>query len=343
MTVYTGPRIETFWVDLLDGEERFVRRLDTLRDGTVEKKFDSTVQGGCKLTIDFPDIQFLSARFRPWVRVNSTSTPLGVFLATSPEESWFEGVRTWEIGGLDKLTVLSEDAVEETFSLASGTFVIPEVRNQINAAGETAMVVTDSLATLREPIVWPAGTTRLKIVNDLLQAINYRKIWADGYGRYRVEPWSDPSSRPVKHVFEAGDRAIHMSEWTRTQDLAAVPNKVILTTSGTDDKPALRAVARNENPNSPYSYQSRGRWVTQVHTDVEAVDQETIDGLAKRYLSEASSPVAHYKAQHAFMPMDPQDIMRWRTGGRDALVMVSEFKIPLSPGQMTETLLVEVN
>ena len=339
----TGPRVETYWVNLLDAEDNLVRPMMFVAGGRVEQNYDRLIRGGCSLTIHESSIDWMTARFQPWVRVNTESWPLGVFLASEPDEVHWAGGEGFEVRGLDKLSVLDEDKIEETLSAPAGSVALDLAIQQIHLAGEYAITYTDSSAQLREAIVWPAGTSRLSIVDSLMQAINYNRVWADGWGRYRLEPFVNPADRPPVWTFQPGELAIHSPEWKRQQNITGIPNKVILTTSGDDEQEALRAVASNTNPDSPYSYQARGnRWVVRDYDGVEAVDQPTLDSLAQRYLSNASRAVASYHVSHAPIPLDPMDVVRWRSGRHDVLAEVNEYQIELNAGAMMSSLFTEV-
>src|SRR5690606_23496078 len=101
----------------------------------------------------------------------------------------------------------------------------------------------DSTETLTSGMVWPAGTSKLRIINDLLSAINYFSLRCDGHGRYVAAPYLAPASRPVVRRFVPAPDAIHLPEFTRDRDLAGIPNKVVLVSSGSGDDEALVGVA----------------------------------------------------------------------------------------------------
>lgn len=332
----TGPRVESYKVELLDRHDQFVADLDMVLDGTVEQNFDSVIRGGCSLTMDsVAGIDWHQSRVRPWVKVNGITWPLGVFLPTSPDREYHATKRSWRFEGVDKLSVLDSDAVPDTFSLEEGTVVTTAVKEIIESTGETVIALTPSPKVLAEQMVWSPGTTKLRIINDLLGSVAYSRVWADGFGRFRVEPFVQPRNRPVRAVFEEGEAAIHSATITRTQDIASVPNRTVLTTSGTDDTPTLVAVAENHEPDSPYSYENRGnRWVTKTYEGVEAVDQESLDSRASQYLWNSSTPPAYYSVSHAVVPLDPDDVVRLVHQDIDALVQVNEYRVDLSPGSM---------
>ena len=344
-SLLTGPRHETYLVELLDENENLIRVVTDWVDGSVEQNIDRVIMGGASFTLeDTERTDWMVARFRPWIEVNGFSWPLGVYLATSPQEANSRTGRRWKVGGLDKLIVLDEFHLDDYLQLDTSTPVTEFVAGLITMAGEDAIALTESTKTLRHPVTWPPTTSLLRVINDALLAIDYRAVWCDRWGQYRVEPYLSPGDRPEVWTFEPGQGvALHTADWERGQDIAGVPNRVVLTTNGDDETPDMKATATNTDPESPFSYQRRGeRWVSRSYPGVEAADQATLDSLAWRYLANASSPIASITMAHAPFPMEPLDTCWVRTGGHNALTRVNEFSLTLRSGELQRTLLDEV-
>lgn len=340
-----GPRVEHYWVELLDREDNPIGVLDGVIGGRVEYNEDARIKGGCQLTLAElgQGVDWMQSRFRPWVEVNGLRWPLGVFLPASPKERHTSEGVVWDVSGLDKLSVLDEVVIEETFAIAPGAWQVGGVRNFILDAGETNMAITENTLSTDRQMVWEAGTSYLSICNDLLDTINYQRLWVDGYGQFQIRPFIPTEQRGVRAVFEEGEWAIHSAEFSRDQDIVGVPNKVILLVDGDDENPGMVGIATNEVEGNPYSYQARGRWVTRVYENVEAADQATLDSLASRYLWNASTPVANYSVSHAVVPLDLNDLVRFTSGGRDAYVLVNEWGVDLAVGSLMSGLWREVS
>src|SRR5690606_30012693 len=130
---------------------------------------------------------------------------------------------------------------------------------------------------LTSPMVWEAGTSKLRIVNDLLAAIDYNSLWVDGQGNFRATPYVRPAARSITYSIlndesgaalvrelADGQESIYLDEWSRDRDVYGVPNKVVAVATGTGDEEPLVGVATNEDPASPFSEPSRGRWIVHV-------------------------------------------------------------------------------
>lgn len=336
----SGPRVEDHWVEVLDSDDNPVGPLRGLTSATVEQNVYATIRGG--LTLSFREeegqgpLDWHTARLRPWVRVNGFRWPLGVYLPAAPSLRQDEFGRFWEVPALDKTAILDQDLLPESYSVPAGTVVTTEVAALIIGAGEVRLSITPSELTTRSAMTWEPGTSRLRIINDLLDSINYFALWADRRGRFRAEPYQRPQDRPLTATFARGEAAIHSPSWSREQDIASVPNRVILLVEGDDETPGLIGVADNTNPASPYSIPARnGRIVARLYENVEASSQEVLDAMAARYLADASAPGATLDVAHAHLPLSPNDVVRFSSDGIDTLATVERFTVSLSPGALT--------
>lgn len=319
---------------LLDAEDRPLGRLLGVSGGRCEVVAASRLGGSAQLTIDDrgQTIDWMSHRvqiiYDPGI-AGADPWPVGVFLFTSPSTVRRDDRVTHSVDLLPKMVVPDEDTVEERFSLAAGTPIIATVVALLESTGETQIAATTSPATLTSGMVWEAGESKLTIINNLLDAAGYWALWCDGSGQYRVEPYVPPLERPLSWRFAAGEAAIHEPGWSREQDLANVPNRYVVTGSGSDDTPALSAVATNEDPESPYSYQARGRWITRTETGAEG-SQAVLNLLAQRRLTDAMGPVAKLSVTHAVLPLDPNALVEFRPHGHEALATVQRMSYELT-------------
>jgi len=338
-------RVESWWVDLLNPDDVLLGRLDGVTGGQIDQSVGATISGGGKIEVDDvgQGVDWLTIRVRPWWSVAGAEPwPLGVFLASAPTALHTETGRAWSVELLDKLVILDQDAVDGSYSLPAGTVVTTAVKAVIASAGETATAITDSDETLTAGMVWPAGTSKLRIVNDLLAAINYFSLRCDGFGRYVAAPYIRPQDRPVARAFAEGARAIHEAAFTRDQDLAAIPNKVVLVATATGDTESLVAVATNTDPASPFSYPSRDRWIVHTEEGVEATSQGVLDALAARRLADLSSVTATLDIAHAAVPLDLNDSVTLTSGGVAARGVVQKMSLGLAVGALMRTTVREV-
>lgn len=346
--VLAAHRQSAYTVTLLDRDDQEIQTLDGVTGGSVTNNVNARLRqsGSLTLTDRGHGVDWASQRVRiDWhvhTRLGDKHWGLGVFLFAAPKLSQHDGWRQWSVELLGKLTVVDEDKVEGTYSVAAGTNVTDLVVALIQSAGEDRIACTPSDAVTTAMMTWDPGTSKLTIINDLLAAINYWSLWTDGEGQYRVEPYVAPASRPVTWTFEEGESSIHLPEWEKDQDTAGVPNKIILVGQGSEDEPALVGVALNENPDSPYSFQARGRWITHTDSGVEAADQATLTALAQRKLIDLSTPNATISAQHMPIPLLGNERVAWRSQGEVADAIVQQATLDLAAGALMRSELLEV-
>ena len=281
---------------------------------------------------------WLDLRIRVWQQVvGAEPWPLGTFCVTGFPERVTSTGRSWRLTLTDKLIRLDQDGIAETLALPAGTVVTSAVRAQIAAAGEASVAVTDSTKTLSTGKVWEAGTSRLRIINDLLATINYWSLRTDRNGRYTAAPYVAPGDRATVRDLTAD--AIVLAEWTREQDVASIPNRVVLVTSGTGDTPGLVSVAENNDPADRLSIPNRGVITAPDRsTTVDADSQATLDALAVRRLADLSAPAGMRTLAHASVPLDVNDVIAHK-GTRGA---VQEWSQRLTTGALMTTTVREV-
>ncbi|MBK0420151.1 hypothetical protein JD276_14025 [Leucobacter sp. CSA1] len=335
MADLTGPRRPSWRVDLLDRDYAPLGEIDGVTGGSIELVALSRLGASGSLTIldRGQDIDWMSHRVRltydPGIP-GIEAWPVATMLFTSPTTRTRSGVRSFDAKLLSPLAVVDEDTTEATYSLPAGTPIIPTVVALIQSTGETRIAATESEAVLRSPMVWEAGTPKLTIINELLESAGYWSLWCDGSGQHRVEPYVPPADREPAYTFQAGAVSIHSPDWSREQDHAAVPNRFIVIGEGSDEEPAIVGVATNENPDSPYSFQARGRWITETEEGAEVADQVAADLLAQRRLLDRMSPVAKLSVSHSVMPLDPNDVVTFQPRGHSTRATVQRMSFQLS-------------
>jgi len=352
----TGERTEVYGVDVLNADETpaldptgapLVLPYDAadgggiragLTGGKVTLNLDARVQTGCTLNMIGASalIDWMSARLRPWVQVNGMRWNLGIFLASSPDDVHDVDAVRQDVTLLDKTSILDADELDTPLSLPVGEQVVPWVQQIIlDSSGESLTAIVPSDKTLSAALTWPAGTSKLDVVNQLLDSIAYNALWCDREGQWRSEPWIDPADQVPSIVFAEGAAAIHSARIVVSQNNTGVPNKVICIVQGDDSNPGLIAVATNTDPTSPYSYARRGgRWIPKTYDNLEASDQATLERIAARNLKLNSTPPWYASVQHAVVPLDGRQVLQLTSGDIDRQVTVNEYEITMTPGEL---------
>ena len=319
----SGTRVTDFRFDILDREENHLSTLQGVQPGgTLEFTNATSIKGGGTITvtdlserIDGKPIDWLNIRIRPVCLIEGIDReiPLGIWLASVPSENWSEYGRVWEVELLDKASILDDVWTDpstgepDAYSAVSGANVVSLIRALIEETGESAAAIVNNSTTLANNMTWDAGSTRLLIINELLEAAGFFSLWVDYEGQFQVVPYILPADRPPEYVstgpFERDSGNSVMSpDFSVEKDIYTIPNRFIAFSQGDEETPALRAIAVNTDPDSPFSYISRGRWITEVASDVETTGQSSLDLYAQRRLITATSKTAKLEVSHAFLP-----------------------------------------
>ena len=285
--------------------------------------------------------------------------PWGTFLLESAKEQWRDTGRVWSLSMLDRTTVPSQDVVDESYAVPGGTNILQEVRAILASSGEYVAVDNSVTLATRSGMVWEAGTSKLKIINDLLDAAGYNSLWIDGWGNFQLTPRVLPADRSLEYELLAGvprelvdgSRSIYDSSWTRNRDSFGVPNKVIaVQAAGGDDEEALIGQWTNEDPASPYSYPRRGRWIPHVLDSVDCPDgsdSEIVAFLQQRAratLVQMSAVQAEVKVEHLPIPVRVGDVLRCAhtKAGVDARHTITRLELDTAPTGLMKSTLQEV-
>lgn len=339
-------RDERFRFELLDSNDAFIEELDGVEGGQLDFSIYNTIRSGGSLNVvENQTVDWMASRVKVYyvlaTEAGDVEWPLGVFIPAAPVATINGSKKSKTVELYDKMLILQQDAFDETYVVAAGANVTDAVRSIIESTGEDNISITDSDETLSTTMFWPAGETKLRAVNDLLAAINYFSIWCDGNGQYRAEPYQAPASRPLAHTFADDENGLYVPSFTVDADTFDVPNKVILVVSNPEEE--LVSVATNTDPDSPFSYANRGRWIVKVDK-ADATSQDVLDGIAERRLVEASQVASTVDITHAWLPIYLNNVVGFTSSesGTSGTFAVVKQNITLKDGVLPKTTLREV-
>lgn len=272
-------------------------------------------------TVNDDTFDWAKDRIRPWAYLQmpgggEASFPLGVFLPATPsvEVSGVSQYQTRSVEAFDQLLVLSDDVLDARLTVTTGTNYVTAVADTLTAAGVTQQLLVPTALTLPADREWPPGTSRLEVVNDLLNAINYGSLFFNAEGFAAAEPYVSPADALSEFTYITDDRSVILPDAEHELDLFSVPNKWILYVSQ-PDRPELIATYTNTNPDSPTSTVARGRTITDFREEQaegeEAVDQTTLDAKVARLAESASQVYSSVEFSTLIMPIhEDADVFR---------------------------------
>lgn len=308
VALHAPNRTLVFRYDLLNSSNQFKAVLTNVLAASISYNSLARIKRTAKFSIkEDGTINFLSDRIKPLARLKMTDGgfaefPLGVFvLSTPPRKADAAGVVTREVDAYDLLQVLVDDKVIDRYTVTTGTNYVTAIKTVLDNAGLTTQNLTAIDKTLPADRDWEPGTTKLQMINDLLEAINYRSLWFDENGVAVAQPYVSPIVRASEYTYKDDDESVIFPGIQQGLDLFALPNQWVLYVSEAD-RPTLRSVYTNDNPGSPTSTVSRGRTIVADPKQVDAADQATLDALSQREAFEASQIYEEVEFETAIAP-----------------------------------------
>lgn len=311
LTARYGTRRFTFRYELLDSTNTLIRQLDNVQAASVSQNWLADIKRTASFTLrDTGLIDYLSNRIKPYIRLllppygtnDWVEWPQGVFLLSTPSRSADEaGIVTRDVDGYDLLQIFNDDLVSTRYTLAAGTKYTDAVLALLTTGGVQKNVAPSPLTavTARE---WEPGTSKLKIINEMLTAINYNSLSFDEDGVAVASVYVSPQSRAAEYTYADNDDSVMLPEVDQTLDLFTVANNWVLVVSD-PDRPAVVGSYTNSDPSSPTSTVRRARTITDFRTEQDAPDQASLNAQAARLAFEASQVYEAIDFETGLMPM----------------------------------------
>lgn len=277
---------------------------DDLLGGTVERNLFATIHGTVSLTLTRALVWGVDL-VRPWMTLTDGTVTarfnLGVYALTTPERQVGQSPETFAVSGFDRVYLLARE-VGATYTVTAGTTYRAAILAVFTAAGLTGVLIEGAAAddVLPKTRVWslvgkstdPDQTTTpatyLRIVNDLLTAINFRSVWADEGGLFRCESYRDPATRAPEFTFDADNITLTIVGEQRTvvEDVWKTPNRWVFRQTNRPDGAPVATEGDGiytlvNQADGPTSINSRGLTWTSV-VDYEAATQAKLVSLGDR-------------------------------------------------------------
>ena len=309
-----GSRTVEWVYELVDARSlRFIRTLRGVRNFRFENNLYATVRsGGSCVWQGTEDVDWMRYRLRAHQRVShrgrSLQWTVGTFIVESPTRVLTERSRTaQELNLFDMMYRLDvQTSTVAEWVAHKGSNIIDTVRHLLDRQG-IKHAIEDSPETFASQMSWEAGTSYLRMVNDMLVAANFTAIYADPQGILRAGPARAVSSRAVAWRFRDDSTGLRYApEMTHNKDEFSIPNEVVLVSRSDDpDVPPLSASARDKD--SPYGSKARGMVITKVE-EVDASSAAILQQRANLRLEEVQRPASTFVIQHPPLPLAMSDV-----------------------------------
>lgn len=306
----TSSRSESWRYDLVDAATlQAVRQLSGISSGgQLDFDTEAVILGSGSIVANVAKlgaVDWLAQLVRvSYVDSDGGITPLLTGVPSTPGQDNGGPSDTVNIALYDRTQLLEGDRYGETFTVPAGANPVAVAVGVVGTVGDLPVVADAYTGTLATAMVWDANATKLTIVNGLLKAGGFAPLLALPDGRLRMYSYLLPAARPIAWEFTAGARSLYRPKWTYSQQLADVPNRMIVLGHTDGAEEALRAVA--EDVNSPrFGRNARGRWITPaVVSDAEFDGTPAgLQAVADRLLAEAQQVAASVTITHPVLPV----------------------------------------
>lgn len=342
-------------VDRSTGEE--VCEIRALRGGSISRNDDTRTKESAEVGIvgdaDFgPDLVrvYMGAEWPG----ETASVVLGTFLPSIPSRSVNQLYSTGTLHMSGRLQELLDDQFGSPVTVGKGEVAVERAAEVIEAAG-LEVVAEESDYRVTENRYYgvgadqnnsQVGSTKLDMVNDLLDLAGFRAAYTDPMGRVILEKYRDPDEIAPSWSFVEGPSAKFEWSMTEEKDSSSTANHVVVVYGPNEDGERYIGEAWDRDPESPLSTVSRGRTITKSYsyTDMPPGSsaeerQKYANDRAGSLLSTAQSVIWRVNMRHAYAPIAVNDTaeLRYQSGGIDGKFQVRAMRLALSGGCPTET------
>ena len=322
---------------------------DRVISATTEVDMDRVIKRTATLDTDQPGLllpykEFIGVHLRT-EREDGTvkDEQVGVFSYTPPVENSGSGQYFATYKGFENTKILDEAAYRSTYKIAAGTNLKTAAEAIIDSEGLTHNLPSTSLTVKTGGMSFRSGTTKLQVVNALLQAYGAYPAWCDGTGRVTSLRVSSIAVREPFRVYTLGDDSELVGDIGINPNDDRVKNVVIVLK---DDSALskIRASATNSDPDSPVSTVSLGRDRVMKVVDANLASTEAAQLLANRLLEERGmhiTAVVNALPDPGFSPHRTVrlDFSNYRhLADNDGKYYVKSFSFGMTPGQELMTL-----
>jgi hypothetical protein len=224
-----------------------------------------------------------------------------VFLLATPKRMDEENAVKRDIEAYDGLLILIDDKLQSTYTINAGTNYKQAIIDLLATAGITQYIIEDTTKTLPITMAFDPGTSKLSVINSLINQINFTPIRVDVYGNFVTNSYIAPSSRGIEYTYADDSLSVTYKGMTESLDLFNIPNNWVVVATNAETAP-LKSTYTNSNASSITSTVSRGRTITDYREIDNIADQQSLDSYTLRIANEASQIYGYLEFETAIMP-----------------------------------------
>ena len=309
-------------VDRGTGHE--VERLDGVLDGgSIERNQDTSVTEQASLNY----VGAIDGLERVLLRVyadldyedgSTESIALGTFVPdASRVDVTGDGANNAPLTLYGRLRELQDDMFDAPVSIPAGSNPVDIAAGWCRAAGLTVAAYPACSYRLGSVMTFGGGQdgdSKLAVVNKLLDLAGWQSARTNPYGEVVLQPYVRPQDKSPVWEFVEGEGARFVRQMTDEIDWFNVANKMIVSYANNDTE--VVGVAVDDDPQSPFSVQARGRVIArrEQYSDVPdnltgASLQEYANAKALDLLTTEQSVIRRITLTHIYAPVTIGDVI----------------------------------
>lgn len=272
---------------------------------------------------------------------------LGTLFADEAPTAFKFGRQSANLSCYGALWRFTQDVLISDFSRETGYKVVQAIRDVVEADGGRLVVGegVDAERGFGNPIFFEIGENRSTVITTMAGWIGCQ-IGIDEWGCITIDPYVEPSRRPIAHEFVEGKGCELTAGATLSSEASNPINRVVLYFSRDEDPgdglPITDRVMLASDPGELLSYERCGRRRSEVVKVDQACSHDELERQARTYLSENSGSATLLDVTGVGIPtLRVGDVVRY-TNTRDfpepysCTAMVKDMEVPaLCPGLTT--------
>ncbi len=271
LDLHTSARSATWQFTLLR-DDKIIGMLDVDRETPPSLSVDTsrsikrTLTNVQLLPSVLDEVNVITDRVRVSMKLHDdTVWNQGLFMFADVSDAVVtQGLDVSALSLVDHLLIVDQK-ITESVSYAPST-VITEIITSLLAELPISFVIIPSGAIISsvEAIAWPAGTSRLRIVNELALMIGYHDLYFDNDGIGQMGPAPSPELEPQANVipYPYEDGRTYLGSTTKSTNILDLPNRFVVVNGGAGDTPIFGVY--DIPASAPHSFVNRGYLVTEV-------------------------------------------------------------------------------
>ena len=266
--------------------------------------------------------------------------PMGLFILSTPTRQYLAGGITYEVEAYDRTLIFSEDCILNRYFISSGkkyTQAVEEILATTVAA--TNVIITHSDFTLPTSVDFAMGTSKLEMINTLLNEAIYESLYADETGAFMVSPYIEPTPNNITLRYTADELSVIEIDTRTEMDTFNVPN-VFKAVVSNPETGIFSSVYINDNPASKLSTTYRGRNITsEIYKPDRIPNSEALDAYIRKIAFDANQVEEVITFQTGIMPIHGnKEILAIQHPSINGTYCEQSWEIQLEPnGKMSHT------